>query len=77
MSRNADTPRPYHFFILGMWMQSDRRPGQPILWRISLENPHTAERNGFSTLAGLDAFLATWMQEQENGERDQPAAVSE
>jgi hypothetical protein len=64
MSRNADTPRPYHFFVLGMWMQSDRRPGQPIAWRISLENPHTAERNGFTTVDDLAAFLSAWMAQR-------------
>ncbi len=67
MSQDA-TPSPsrYQFFILGLWAQPGQ-PGQPTAWRISLENPQTAERKGFSDLAELDAFLAAWMAERGAG----------
>jgi hypothetical protein len=68
MSQNTtpSTPR-YQFFILGLWAQPNR-PGRPAAWRISLENPQTAERKGFVDLAELDAFLAAWMNERVSGE---------
>ncbi|MEI2692112.1 MAG: hypothetical protein V9H69_21365 [Anaerolineae bacterium] len=70
MAQNT-TPPPqrYQFFILGLWAQPTW-PGRPGAWRISLENPQTAERKGFSDPAELAAFLAAWMEERaEAGER--------
>ena len=65
MSPNSDQPpRRYHFFILGLWEQPGRRPGEPESWRISLENSQTAERTGFAKLAELEAFLQHWMRDQ-------------
>jgi hypothetical protein len=64
MSQNPTLPVSRHqFFILGLWAQPGR-PGRPVAWRISLENPQTAERKGFVDLADLDAFLAAWMAER-------------
>ena len=56
-------PQRYQFFILGLWAQPTW-PGRPSAWRISLENPQTAERKGFSDPAELAAFLAAWMEER-------------
>lgn len=64
MPRDARTPAPrYQFFILGLWAQPEQ-PGRPVAWRISLENPQTAERKGFTDLAELDAFLAAWIADR-------------
>lgn len=70
MAQDATPPAPrYQFFILGLWAQPGQ-PGRPVAWRISLENPQTAERKGFTDLAELDAFLAAWMAGgRVNGER--------
>jgi hypothetical protein len=57
-------PTHRHIFILGLWLQPDRRPGQSPAWRIVLEDALTAERSGFKTLAELEAFLATWMAKE-------------
>ncbi len=64
MSQNT-TPPPhrYQFFVLGLWAQPGQT-GRPAVWRISLENPQTAERKGFADLAELEAFLAAWMAER-------------
>ena len=57
--------QPQHqFFILGLRLQTDRRPGGQPAWRISLEDPHTAERSAFKTLTELNAFLQVWMDEK-------------
>lgn len=64
MAHTTSAPRQYHFFILSMWTQPDHRPGLPAAWRISLENPHTAERTGFTTANDLAAYLATWMAQR-------------
>ncbi len=65
----APSSSRYQFFILGLWAQPGQS-GRPAAWRISLENPQTAERKGFTDLAELEAFLAMWMAERVvNGER--------
>ncbi|HSN78622.1 MAG TPA: hypothetical protein VL334_26425 [Anaerolineae bacterium] len=64
---NLSQAQRYQFFVLGLWAQPGQS-GRPNAWRISLENPHTSERKGFTDLAELDAFLAAWMAERANGE---------
>jgi hypothetical protein len=66
MARNITPPRQYHFFILSLWTQPDHQPGQATAWRISLENPHTAERTGFTTVNDLAAYLTAWMAQRTN-----------
>lgn len=46
--------RPYLSYLLRLWQT--RRAGE-LVWRASLENPHTGERRGFATLEALFAFL--------------------
>ena len=66
MSQNSDLPPPrYQFFVLGLWQEPGARPA----WRISLEDPHTTERSGFTSLAALDAYLAAWMEERAGGDQ--------
>ena len=73
MTHNTGTPpRRYNFFILGLWLPPGRGPGDPVNWRIVLEDPHTAERSSFTSLTELDAFLADWMAERARRESDQP-----
>ncbi len=70
MSQISDLPPPrYQFFILGLYLQAGSRPTEQVTWRISLEDPRTAQRSGFTTLADLEAFLAAWMDERMSGER--------
>ena len=69
MSQNSDLPPPrYQFFILGLWQEPDEPSGQPAAWRISLEEPRTAQRSGFTSLASLAAFLAAWMEQRASGD---------
>jgi hypothetical protein len=69
MAQNSDPPPPrYQFFILGLHMQPGNRPNGPNSWRISLEDPRTAQRSGFTTLTELNAFLEAWMDEKARNE---------
>lgn len=51
-------------FILALWQESGALPNAPPAWRISLEDPLTSERKGFTELAELDAFLNAWMDDK-------------
>jgi hypothetical protein len=69
MSQNTTpSPKRYQFFILGLWARP-AQTGRPSEWRISLENPRTAERKGFADLVEMDAYLAAWMEQRESSDR--------
>ncbi len=51
--------RPYISYLLRLWMVEDDGP----VWRASLENPHTAERHGFTALEDLCAYLQAETQD--------------
>ena len=54
----------YRQMILTLWQEEGRSPITPPRWRLSLQNPHTAERTGFQQVEELAAFLQAWMEEQ-------------
>jgi hypothetical protein len=60
----SEKPRRYLSYLLRLWQASS---GGELVWRSSLENPHTGERRGFACLAELAAFL-------EEETRNQPQA---
>lgn len=66
------TPSRYQFFILGLWQDASDR----LVWRFSLEDSRTAQRNGFANLAALDAFLAAWIEERTSGEQRSPTTTN-
>jgi hypothetical protein len=47
--------------LLTLWRERPARPGQPAVWRFSLEDIQTRERHGFADLEALMAFLKTQM----------------
>ena len=47
-------PRPYRAYLLRLWQVQCE---DQLVWRASLENPHTGERQGFADLARLYEFL--------------------
>ena len=47
-------PRPYISYLLRLWQV---KGGDEVVWRASLESPHTGERRGFANLEALFAFL--------------------
>lgn len=54
-------PPRHEAFILRLWQEGRGREDDQPTWRLSLENPHTAERLGFKNLETLVAFLEQWM----------------
>jgi hypothetical protein len=46
--------RHYVSYLLRLWQT---RSGGELVWRASLESPHTGERWGFASLADLFTFL--------------------
>jgi hypothetical protein len=59
----------YLAYLLRIWQVKD--PGQ-LVWRASLEDPHTGERQGFASLEALIAFLREQVRDrQHEGEASQ------
>jgi hypothetical protein len=52
--RRRREPPDYAAYLLRLWRETGGRQAQ---WRASLQNPHTGERVGFSSLQELFAFL--------------------
>ena len=50
----ASEGRRYISYLLRLWQV---RVGGELVWRASLESPHTGKRQGFSSLANLVSFL--------------------
>jgi hypothetical protein len=46
--------RGYRSFLLRLWQA---QVGGELVWRASLENSHTRQRRGFTSLADLFTFL--------------------
>jgi hypothetical protein len=55
MSR-FDGPLCYHSYLLRFW-EVRGKVELPAVWRFSLTDPHTGERQGFADLETLVAFL--------------------
>jgi hypothetical protein len=56
MSNEYDRSPTYLSYMLRLW-QAGSREGRSV-WRASLENPHTGERQAFGDVEALVAFLA-------------------
>lgn len=50
----TDAPRGYLSYLLRLWQAS---VDGELVWRASLESPHTGERLGFADVESLFAFL--------------------
>lgn len=57
------TEHTYHAYLIRLWAAHENGK---VVWRASLENPHTGERLTFTSLQRLFAFL-----------QDQTAALDE
>ena len=64
----SEKPRRYLSFLLRLWQASC---GGGLVWRASLEDPHTGERRGFACLAELIACLEEEMMDRPQTEGDQ------
>jgi len=44
-------------YLLHLWQERAPRPGSPEVWRFSLEDPRTGQRQGFASLEEMMSFL--------------------
>ena len=49
-------PVQYQAYLLRFWAEPEPNDSLPV-WRFSLEDPHTGQRQGFADLQELMAFL--------------------
>jgi hypothetical protein len=63
----------YHSFLLRLW-----RDDETSSWRVQLEDPHTGERRGFSSMEKMVEFLDHQIEVAlaERGETDQATLSS-
>jgi hypothetical protein len=72
--------RRYISYLLRLWQI--RSEGE-LVWRASLESPHTGERRGFASLADLFTFLekeighVAWGQAAPNADEKGGAPISD
>ena len=52
-----DKPPRYRAYLLRFWEERFHVSGLQVMWRFSLEDVHTRERQGFASLKALVAFL--------------------
>ncbi len=69
-------PPSYFSYLLRLWRSTQ---GTPSVWRVSLENPMTGERQGFTSLKSLFAFLETLTvvgpsRQDDTGNKSEPEA---
>jgi hypothetical protein len=56
MSTLNKTPH-YKSYLLRFWQEQRQNARLPTIWRFSLEDPHTGQRQGFANLEALFNFL--------------------
>ena len=63
-------------YLLTMWQEQSQAPGQPAVWRFSLEDSRTGQRQGFATLQKLITALEALIAQtgpDEPGQSSSPA----
>jgi hypothetical protein len=60
----SDEPYSYHAYLLRLWRTEYQGQWQ---WHASLESPHTRERQLFSSLEQLFAFISELCEDQAPG----------
>ena len=69
-SAMSEKPRRYLSYLLRLWQASSH--GE-LVWRASLEDPHTGERRGFACLAELVACLEEEMRDRPQSSEKLPS----
>ena len=54
----------YHAFLLRLWREDGRSP-----WRVTLENPHTGEKQTFATPEQFWDYLQGQLHQPEKGQK--------
>ena len=64
-------PPRYQTYLLRCWQERSQESELVVIWRFSLENPHTGKRRGFSS---LEALLASLQKDLDDDESHKTAA---
>ena len=59
----------YRAYILRLWQERPASPAHPAVWRFSVEDSRTGQRQGFGSLEKLTAYLRARMEAGEQGGR--------
>jgi hypothetical protein len=70
MNPTDEESNVYHAYLLRLWRVQSQGQTQ---WRASLESPHTGERQSFSSLEQLFAFLSERCEGQPPGDDWRPS----
>jgi hypothetical protein len=62
---SAQPPR-YRAYLLRFWSERNQHPALATVWRFSLEDPHTGQRQGFPSLEALVEALRKELGSLEN-----------
>ena len=62
----SDHPH-YCAYLLRCWAEHSSQPQQPLIWRFSVEDPHSGDRRGFASFEALVAFLVAQLQDASPG----------
>jgi hypothetical protein len=61
----------YHSYLLRLWSADEQ---EQVVWRASLENPHTGERLAFASLERLFGFLQDQTMNLSGDETQRPSS---
>jgi hypothetical protein len=61
-----DKPPRYWSYLLTFWEERCQDPDTPVVWRFSLDDPHTGQRRGFASIEEVMAFLGRELAGSEN-----------
>jgi len=64
-----EKPLTYRPFLLTLWQEHSRGPGEPAVWRFRLEDPRNGQRRGS---ADLEALVAAQKEEMAGTEAAEP-----
>jgi len=59
----------YRAYILRLWQERPASPDRSAVWRFSVEDTRTRQRQGFGSLEKLTAYLRARMEAGEWGSR--------
>ncbi|MBL7063652.1 MAG: hypothetical protein ISS49_05505 [Anaerolineae bacterium] len=57
-----DKPPRYRAFLLRYWEERGQGARRGVVWRFSLEDAHTGQRQGFASLEEMVAFLRSQLK---------------
>ncbi|MCO5182907.1 MAG: hypothetical protein M9928_02085 [Anaerolineae bacterium] len=75
----AQHPKPilYRSFVLHIWHEGNHKPDEDVVWRMSLEDPHSAERVGFKNANELISYLVRWMDNPSASRHENPKTIGD